>query len=137
MLSHLPNACLLMMSDLSLIIFNCSALLYRERAPLNFLPCHYIITLKSWTSNCNCLHRERTLSPLELTVMIAYFLLNGEMWPYLCLCYVCMSVLTEKTLFSEGKNDVLPSVDEGSFPPPSKPVPLTIILLSTKQNLTL
>lgn len=77
---------------LSLMLFNCSALLYAERAPVNFVPCHYMITLNSWTSDCNFFPQGRTLS------LWAYcndwecdtlFLLNVGIWPYFCLCYVC------------------------------------------------
>lgn len=49
------------------------------------------------------------------------FLLNVEMWPYLCLCYVSVSVSFQRKLSSlilKGKkDDVLLSVVEGSFLP--------------------
>ena len=90
---------------LSHIIINCSTLLHGERAPLNFWPCHYMISLTSWTSNCN-FHMRGGLAPLELTVMIVGVMLcslNVEIWPYLCLCSVCVSVLTEEALVTDSQ----------------------------------
>lgn len=126
---------------LSLKMFYCSSLLYRERVPLNCLPCHYMITLKSWTSNCNLPSGEDSLL-LLYWLGVWYFLLNVEIWPYLCLHYVCVSVcvLKEKARFSDAqqKEGWCPRVSHrGQLSPPPKPVPQTIILLLAKQNLTL
>lgn len=46
------------------------------------------------------------LAPLELTVMIVGVMLcslNVEIWPYLCLCSVCVSVLTEEALVTDSQ----------------------------------
>lgn len=112
----------------------CSPLLYRERAPLNCLPCHYKDDSKELDLKLQFSFR-RGLSPL--TVMIEC----DALVPRKCgdpAISVHVSVLNAEAL--KGKNDHgLLSLVEGSPPPPfpNKPVPLTIILLSAKQNLIL
>lgn len=117
----------------------CSSLLYRERAPLNCLPCHYKMILKSWTWNCSLPSGGDCFS---LTVMIEsvvlLFLVNVELWPHLCLCSVCVYASKEEALCPDTRRKEgwcrpvtcwrqLPPINQCLWP----------LFFSAKQNLTL